>query len=92
VVPPAACGITFRRDGQPFTVATSDDLAAQVDEIQYVSDQGPCLDAMYDQHTVRVSDMAHEQRWPRFRPGRRRSARPACWGSSCGSRATTLLR
>jgi hypothetical protein len=44
----AACGLTVRRDGQPFTAATSNDLAAQVDEIQHGVDQGPCLDATSD--------------------------------------------
>jgi hypothetical protein len=43
VTPPAACGITFRRDGKPFTAAANTDLAAQVDEIQYGADEGPCL-------------------------------------------------
>jgi transcriptional regulator with GAF, ATPase, and Fis domain len=28
--------------------------------------EGPCLDAAFDQQTVRVPDMAHEERWPRF--------------------------
>ena len=27
---------------------------------------GPCLDAVFEQHTMRVPDMRHEQRWPRF--------------------------
>lgn len=28
--------------------------------------QGPCLDAAYEQHTVRVTNMATEDRWPLF--------------------------
>ena len=28
--------------------------------------EGPCLDALYQEHTVRLSDMAAETRWPRF--------------------------
>ncbi len=42
------------------------DLPVRVDAIQNQTGQGPCLDAMYDQRTVRVSDMAHDQRWPQF--------------------------
>jgi len=42
------------------------ELPARVDALQEETGQGPCLDAMYDQHTLRVSDMAREQRWPRF--------------------------
>jgi transcriptional regulator with GAF, ATPase, and Fis domain len=42
------------------------DLPVRVDAIQTQTGQGPCLDSMYDQHTVRVSDMAHDERWPKF--------------------------
>jgi hypothetical protein len=41
VEPPASCGITVRRDGQPLTVASSDALAEQVDEVQYGPIAGP---------------------------------------------------
>lgn len=46
--------------------AASDELAEIVDALQEEVGQGPCLDAAYQQETVRVSDMATEQRWPRF--------------------------
>jgi transcriptional regulator with GAF, ATPase, and Fis domain len=42
------------------------ELPVRVDALQEETGQGPCLDAMYEQQTVRVADMAHEQRWPRF--------------------------
>ena len=45
------------------------ELPLRLDGLQEETGQGPCLDAMYEQHTVRVSDMAHEQRWPRFAAG-----------------------
>jgi GAF domain-containing protein len=68
VTPPAACGLTMRRDGQPFTVVSSNDLAAQVDEVQYGADQGPCLDALRDSVIVQVDDLTQEDRWDRYRP------------------------
>jgi GAF domain-containing protein len=68
VTPPVACGITFRRDGQPFTVAASDDLATQVDEIQYGADEGPCLDAMRASCIVDVTNLAEDGRWDAYRP------------------------
>jgi len=37
-----------------------------VDALQEETGQGPCLDEAYEQETVRVSDMAAEQRWPLF--------------------------
>ena len=42
------------------------DLPARVDAIQTDVGQGPCLDAAYEHRTVRVPDMRHEQRWPKF--------------------------
>lgn len=46
-------------------VPTSD-LPLQVDALQDETRQGPCLDAAFEQHTVRVDDLAAEQRWPLF--------------------------
>jgi transcriptional regulator with GAF, ATPase, and Fis domain len=44
----------------------SSDLPRLVDALQEEVGEGPCLDAMFEQQTVRVSDMASEERWPRF--------------------------
>jgi len=44
----------------------SADLPLQVDAVQTETGEGPCLDAIYEQRTVSVPDMATEQRWPRF--------------------------
>ena len=46
--------------------AASSDLPAIVDGIQDETGQGPCLDAVFEQQTVRVPDMRTEQRWPDF--------------------------
>ena len=46
--------------------AASGDLPAVVDALQEGLGEGPCLDAAYEQTTVRVPDLASEQRWPRF--------------------------
>ncbi|HET7326225.1 MAG TPA: GAF and ANTAR domain-containing protein [Nocardioidaceae bacterium] len=51
--------------------AASSDLPRKVDAAQMEIGQGPCLDAAYDEKTVRVHDMRHERRWPEF-------ARRAC--------------
>ncbi|MBM9469116.1 GAF and ANTAR domain-containing protein [Nakamurella leprariae] len=48
------------------TPAGSSDLVERVDQAQYDTDQGPCLDAIRDDATVRVEDMSAEQRWPQF--------------------------
>ena len=46
--------------------AHSNDLPRAVDALQESLNQGPCLDAAYEQETVRVTDMASETRWPLF--------------------------
>ena len=46
--------------------AASGDLSRTVDALQVSAGQGPCLDAAYEQSTVRVEDMASETRWPEF--------------------------
>lgn len=67
VTPAAACGLTMRRATQPFTVSNSDELANQVDEIQYGADEGPCLDTLRTGEVVEVDDLTRENRWSRYR-------------------------
>lgn len=64
----ASCGITLQRDGQPLTVASSDELASAVDEVQYGSGEGPCLESMGTGEVVDVPDMGAEQRWGGYVP------------------------
>jgi len=61
-----SCGMTMQPDGRPVTVACSDQVAAQVDELQYEFDDGPCLRAMRDGHVVCIDDTADKARWPEF--------------------------
>lgn len=62
----ASCGITMRRDGQALTVASSDSLAEQVDEVQYGTGQGPCLQSLATGQVVDVPDLAAERRWDSY--------------------------
>jgi putative methionine-R-sulfoxide reductase with GAF domain len=48
------------------TQAGTDELVFAVDRVQYETGQGPCLDAVYEQQTVRLEDMSTEDRWPDF--------------------------
>jgi transcriptional regulator with GAF, ATPase, and Fis domain len=61
--PPASCGITLRRDHEPYTAATSDALAAHVDEVQYGEHAGPCLQTLDTGEQVYVRDLSAETRW-----------------------------
>lgn len=44
----------------------TDALVRECDEAQTELAEGPCLDAIWQQHTVIVDDMTRETRWPRF--------------------------
>ncbi|WP_153040562.1 GAF and ANTAR domain-containing protein [Actinoplanes sp. TFC3] len=48
------------------TPSSTDKVVRLVDQAQYETGQGPCLEATYQQQTVRLSDMATERRWPDF--------------------------
>jgi GAF domain-containing protein len=61
-----SCGMTMQPNGRPVSVACSDPVAAQVDEVQYELDDGPCLHAMRDGRMVRVEDTANRAQWPEF--------------------------
>jgi GAF domain-containing protein len=75
-----SCGMTLTADGRPLTAACSDEIASQVDEVQYVLDEGPCPEALRERHGVRVHDTADEIRWPGF------AAHAAAYGiRSCAS-------
>jgi GAF domain-containing protein len=58
-----SCGITLEPNGHPMTVASTDALAAQVDEVQYGLDQGPCLHALRTGTQVSIDDLATDRRW-----------------------------
>src|SRR5690242_4189156 len=66
VEPPASCGITVRRDGQPLTVASSDGRAEALDESQYATAEGPCLHTLRTGQPVAIPDMSTELRWPAY--------------------------
>jgi hypothetical protein len=56
--------VTARR--QVGSQAPTGDLPSKVDALQEETQQGPCLDAAFEQQTVRVADTASENRWPQF--------------------------
>jgi transcriptional regulator with GAF, ATPase, and Fis domain len=56
--------VTHRRDVSSHS--PSSELPRLVDALQAETGEGPCLDAVFEQQTVRVPDMSREQRWPRF--------------------------
>ena len=50
------------------TPAASDPLVVRGDELQYSLQEGPCLDAIWEEGTVHSRDLAQDPRWPRWGP------------------------
>jgi GAF domain-containing protein len=46
--------------------ASTSDLPRELDALQEQLQQGPCLDAVWEQEVVRVDDVRSERRWPEF--------------------------
>jgi len=59
-------GVSLIEGRRVSTPAASDDVPAQVDAIQYETDQGPCVDAIREHETFRIDDLASEDRWGEF--------------------------
>ena len=48
------------------STAATGPVPRTLDELQEQHQQGPCLDAIWEHHTVRVDDYESETRWPKF--------------------------
>jgi GAF domain-containing protein len=68
-----AASITLSDRGRPHTVVSSAELAEVLDEQQYATGEGPCLDALRGRELVTVGSIVDEQRWPHFTPAVQRS-------------------
>jgi transcriptional regulator with GAF, ATPase, and Fis domain len=53
-----------RQRRQVDTPASSDERATRADQLQYEANQGPCLDAIWEQDTFQIDDMTTERRYP----------------------------
>jgi transcriptional regulator with GAF, ATPase, and Fis domain len=58
--------MVVERRGRIETRAVTGRLVCDVDQVQYDTDEGPCLDAIFHHRTVRLVDIAAERRWPEF--------------------------
>lgn len=61
----ASCSITVG-SAHPYTVTYTDELALQVDEVQYEDDAGPCLHAIRTRSVTLVEDLAAADAWPDY--------------------------
>lgn len=61
------CALTLLRGEQrPKTIAATGALPRQVDELQYATREGPCLEAAEHDELVVVNDLSADERWPKF--------------------------
>ncbi|WP_445183492.1 GAF and ANTAR domain-containing protein [Pseudonocardia sp. Cha107L01] len=60
-------GISLIQGKRVTAEASSHDLVSELDQLQSDFDEGPCLSAIRQHHTVRIADLAQPgQPWPRF--------------------------
>lgn len=60
-------GLTLIRSGHRLeTVAATDELVEQADQLQYELDEGPCRDSSWQRDTLLASDLATDGRWPKW--------------------------
>ncbi len=57
-----------RGDGTFETAAGTDQLVRELDGVQYDLGEGPCVQAVEHEPVVVVSNLRHDQRWPRYVP------------------------
>lgn len=77
IVPGAeAVGVTLIKDEKiqkrtytAETAAYSDPRVLPIDQAQFTSNEGPCLQAIKDNQIFTIDDLATEERWPLFKEG-----------------------
>lgn len=61
-----ACIATVQGGGQPQLEATTDDIARQVDGLEWETGEGPCVDAIVSQRFEWDPDLTVRATWPRL--------------------------
>jgi GAF domain-containing protein len=56
------------KGGKFDSLAGTDDLPHQLDELQMTLNEGPCVEAALDEVIVRTDDFRSEERWPEYSP------------------------
>lgn len=61
-----SASVSLVRTGSMRTLVASDDLAEQVDALQYRLGSGPCVDAALEDHVYVTGEIGDDPRWPAF--------------------------
>ncbi|MDQ6724670.1 MAG: GAF and ANTAR domain-containing protein [Actinomycetota bacterium] len=59
-------GLTMLRDGKPATAVFTDPLSPEIDQTQYDTGTGPCLDAFRHGRVYRIESTSTDEHWPEF--------------------------
>jgi GAF domain-containing protein len=62
------CSVTMRVNGVPTAPAADDDWATRLDKMQFVEQEGPCLDCLREGVVTRVRDLGDDGRFPSWGP------------------------
>ncbi len=64
----SGAGISFIQNGDIVTPVWTEPTVVEVDEMQYTTGQGPCLDAIAHGESFYADDLLTDTRWPVFGP------------------------
>jgi len=67
VAPAEFVGITMMVEGRPRTAVFTDPASPEIDQAQYDSGDGPCLQAYRENHMTRIFDTLEDGPWAEFR-------------------------
>ena len=68
VEPCDGASLTMRNRGVPSAPAASDAWAVDLDRLQFVEQEGPCLDCLREGSVMRVRDLRTDGRFPNYGP------------------------
>jgi anti-anti-sigma regulatory factor len=60
--------VSLRRQGRLATIAASDQTISDMDSNQYLTGEGPCVDASIEGRLFQADSLVSELRWPLFTP------------------------
>ena len=62
------CSLTMRERGRPIAGTATDEWARELDALQVVEQEGPCLDCLREASVMRAGDLASDARFPAYGP------------------------
>ena len=73
IAPDAHVAIMLKRQGRPTGVASSDERAAQCDEVEFAAGEGPCLTSAETGELIVIQELEGDERWPAWADAARRA-------------------